>query len=230
MTQSTHCLRSTAAVLIVILTAAVFFNSSAAELPKAQLLKTGLYLLPGGGCNSLLRLTANGLIVVDSKLPGKYQSLVATSKKISDQPIRVLINTDYHPEHTGNNSDFLANGTQILAQANLSRRVPTNAAPTKTYDRQINFHLGGIDVEVLHFNNAHTDGDSVVYFPNLKVIALGDLWMPNPVPDLAAGGTLAGWAAALDQILKLDFDLAVPSQGPPITKADLEAFEEKLRP
>jgi glyoxylase-like metal-dependent hydrolase (beta-lactamase superfamily II) len=200
-----------------------------------ELVKTGLYLIPGGGCNTLLRLTANGLIVVDGKRPGNYQALTAYIRKISDQPVRVLINTDHHAERTGNNSGFREGGAQILAQENVVKNLNAGlpldakaALPTKTYDRQFNFHLGGIDVQVMHFGNAHTDGDSVVYFPNLKVVAVGDLYVATPNPDYLSGGSLVGWGQVLSEILKLDFDVVVPGSGPTATRADLEAFQKRL--
>ena len=80
----------------------------------------------------------------------------------------------------------------------------------------------------MHFANAHTNGDSVVYFPNLKVIAVGDLYAATPNPDYDAGGSLAGWGPALTEILKLDFDVVVPGTGPTVTRADLQALKKKL--
>ncbi|MGA2115269.1 MAG: MBL fold metallo-hydrolase [Bryobacteraceae bacterium] len=201
----------------------------------AELVKTGLYLISGGGCNSLLRLSGNGLIVVDGKLAGNYEAFLAKVNKISDQPVRVLINTDYHENHTGNNTKFLEAGTQILAQENVRQNLTTDvppggkvAPPTKTYDHEITLRLGGIEAQLMHFGNAHTSGDSVVYFPNLKVVAVGDLFATTPDPDFLAGGSLVGWGPVLAQILKLDFDVVVPGTGPVVTRADLEAFKSKI--
>jgi len=198
--------------------------------------KTGLFMIAGGGCNSLLRLSGNGLIVVDGKLPGNYEALLAQANKISDQPVRVLINTDYHENHTGNNAKFLEAGTQILAQENVKQNLiaynPPGgkvALPTKTYDQHLALQLGGIEAQVLHFGNAHTNGDTVVYFPNLKVVAVGDLFTSDtPDPDFSAGGSLVGWGPVLAEILKLDFDVVVPGTGPTVTRADLEAFKAKV--
>jgi cyclase len=155
--------------------------------------------------------------------------------KISDQPVRVLIDTNHRLEHTGSNGRFLADGTQILAHANVGRNLaklgPVDAAigaPTKTYDDHMNLKLGGIEVHVMHFGNACTDGDSVVYFPDLKVVAVGDLYAAAPIPDYASGGSLVGWASVLDQILKLDFDVVVPGSGATVSKADLAAFKTKI--
>jgi glyoxylase-like metal-dependent hydrolase (beta-lactamase superfamily II) len=202
---------------------------------RGELVKTGLYFISGAGGNTLLRLSANGLILVDGKLPGNYQALILFLKKISDQPIRVLINTDYHEDHTGNNASFLESGAEILAQENVRDKLNASSPPgakaglpTKTYDRDFSFHLGGIEVQVMHFANAHTNGDSVVYFSDLKVIAVGDLYAVTPDPDYAAGGSLAGWGPALTEILKLDFDVAVPGTGPTVTRADLQTFKRKI--
>ena len=202
---------------------------------SGELIKTGLYLISGAGGNTLLRLSANGLILVDGKLPGNYQALIVFLKKISDQPIRVLINTDYHEDHTGNNASFLEAGAQILAQENVRNKLNASSPPggkaglpTKTYDRDFSFQLGGIEVQVMHFANAHTNGDSVVYFPNLKVIAVGDLYTATPNPDYAAGGSLVGWGPVLTEILKLDFDVVVPGTGPTVTRADLQALKKKI--
>ncbi len=202
---------------------------------KAELIRTGLYLISGGGCNSLLRLSASGLIIVDGKLPGNYDALLEQAHEISDQPVRVLINTDYHENHTGNNSRFLKDATQILAQENVQQSLTAyNAAggkiglPTRTYDQHLTLRLGGIEAQVLHFGNARTNGDTVVYFPNLRVVAVGDLFARTPDPDFSAGGSLIGWAPVLAEILKLDFDIVVPGTGPAVTRADLEAFRTRI--
>jgi glyoxylase-like metal-dependent hydrolase (beta-lactamase superfamily II) len=202
---------------------------------SGELVRTGLYLISGAGGNTLLRLSANGLILVDGKLPGNYQALIVYLKKISDQPVRVLINTDHHEQHTGNNASFLEAGTQILAQENVRNQLNASTPPgvkaglpTKTYDRDFSFHLGGIEVHVMHFANAHTNGDSVVYFPDLKVIAVGDLYAAIPNPDYAAGGSLAGWGPVLTEILKLDFDVVVPD-GTNGCKSRSASLQEKNR-
>ena len=204
----------------------------------AEMVKTGLFVISGGGCNSLLRLSANGFILVDGKLPGNYEAILALAKKLSysEQPIRILVNTDYQENHTGNNGEFIEAGTQILAHENVKHNLANYnppggkiAPPTRTYDHDFTIKLGGIEVQLMHFGNAHTNGDSVVYFPNLKVVAVGDLFTPNtPNPDFSAGGSLVGWGPVLAEILKLDFNVVVPGSGPMVTRANLEAFKSKI--
>jgi cyclase len=210
-------------------------NNAAAARLHVEMVKTGLFLISGGGSNSVLRLSANGSIVVDGKTPASYDALVAETKKISDQPIRILINTDHHPEHTASNAKFQEDGTSILAQENVKRNLSTYNSqkagitpPARTYDRGFTIHLGGIEAQLLHFGNAHTNGDTVVYFPNLKAVAVGDLFGVMPDPDYAAGGSLVEWGPVLDQILQLEFDTVIPGSGPVVGRAELESFRVKL--
>jgi glyoxylase-like metal-dependent hydrolase (beta-lactamase superfamily II) len=205
----------------------------------AQYVKTGLYLIPGGGGNSLVRFSANGLILVDGKLPGTYRPFMSQVRKVSritDLPVRVLILTDHHENHSGNNAEFLAAHIPIVAQENVKHYIESGNAsggkigsPTFTYADDYTLRLGGVEARLLHFGRAHTDADSVVYFTNLKVVAVGDLYTPDtPQPDFASGGSLVEWGPVLARILGLDFDIAVPSTGPTITRADLEAFKTKI--
>lgn len=204
-----------------------------------HLVKTGLYLISGGGGNSLLRFSAAGSVLVNGKLPGSYHALMSHVRRLSrlsDLPVRVLVVTDHHLHHAGNNALFLAAGIPILVQENAKSRLPAHASsgrsaetPVVTYDRNYTLRLGGVELQPMHFGNARTDGDTVVYFPDLKVVAVGDVYTPDaPDPDFSGGGSLVGWSPVLAQILKLDFDVAVPSTGPTITRADLEAFKTKV--
>ncbi len=210
-------------------------NTRGDEGLTAQYVKTGLFVISGRGSNSVLRLSANGLILVDGKLPGSYDALLAQVKRISKQPIRALILTDVDPSRTGTNAKFLEGGTPIVVQENARQALasydsqPQKAAsPLVTYAGEYQIHLGGVDARLMHFGNAHTNADTVVYFPNLKVVAVGDLYSSTHNLDVAGGGSLVGWGRVLAQILKLDFDVVVPGTGPVITRADLEAFKTKI--
>jgi len=212
-------------------------QTSADSRLNAALVKTGLFLISGGGGNSLLRLSANGFILVDGKLPGNYDAILALAKTLSysEQPIRTLVNTDYHENHTALNEEFIEAGTFVLAQENvkknltdLSSSLRTIALPNRTYDQEFTINLGGVEVQLLHFGNAHTDGDTVVYFPDLKVVAVGDLYATAPNPDFSAGGSMVGWGPVLARILQLDFDVVVPGTGPMVTKSELDTFKKKI--
>src|SRR5262249_38313189 len=103
------------------------------------------------------------------------------------------------------------------------------AAPTVTFDHDYKMRLGGVEVQLFHFGNAHTKSDAVVYFSDMKVAAVGDLFSPGaPEPDYAGGGSLVNWGPVLTQILQLDIDLVAPGSGPVVGRADLEAFKAKI--
>jgi glyoxylase-like metal-dependent hydrolase (beta-lactamase superfamily II) len=215
-------------IAAILLLAATGAAAETVQPLTAQFVKTGLYVISGGGCNTVLRLSANGLILVDGKLPGNYEALMRRVKKISDQPVRALIVTDHHENHTGSNSSFMAEGTRIVAHENAKARLGQVAPPPVTYTREYTLRMGGVEARLLHFGNAHTDGDTVVYFPNLRVVAVGDLFASAPDPDYQAGGSLLDWSPVLAEILKLDFDVAVPGNGPPVSRNDLEAFKARI--
>jgi glyoxylase-like metal-dependent hydrolase (beta-lactamase superfamily II) len=194
---------------------------------RAEFVKTGLYMISGGGANSVVRLSGNGLILVDGKRAGEYDPLLARIKKISDQPVRVLIETGASPDRCGNNAQFLEDATGIIAQESLKHSLQTGL-PTVFYERDYTVRLGGVEARLFHFGNARSAGDTVVYFPNLRAVAVGDLVAGMPDPDFEAGGSLVGWGPVLGEILKLDFDVAIPSYGPPVTRAQVEGFKAQI--
>ena len=193
-------------------------------------------MISGAGANTEVRVTNDGLIVVDGKLPGDeiYTALMAQIKAISTQPIRYLIVTQYHADHAGNNEKFLAAGVQLIAQKNLNINLTRTAAKglaTITYDREYTLKLGGVEVRLFHAGNAHTSGDTMVYFPDLKVVTVSDDVtppMPGPLADYAGGGSFRDWPQTLDNVLKLDFDTAIPGNGPPISKLEVKTFRDQI--
>lgn len=202
---------------------------------NAQAVKTGLYMFSSDGSNSLLRLTGRGSILIDGQPAAYYDNLRARIRKISDQPVLALVLTDRDESHIGTNAKLLEYGARIIAQENLKRSLiadyPHNdkgEIPLITYDQNYQIKLGGVEVQLFHFGSAHTNSDTVAYFPNLKVVAVGDLFAATPNPDFSAGGSLVGWSSVLAQVLKLDFDTVVPGSGPVATRAQLEAFKAKI--
>src|SRR5579863_2535741 len=212
-----------------------------APQPQAiQQVKPGLYMITGAGANTTVRVTNQGLIVVDGKLPGQaiYDALMALIKGVSDQPIKYLIVTHHHADHTGNNQRFLDAGVQVVASEGLKTYLatytvdPKPAPPSMTYPgAEYTLSLGGVKVELHHFGRAHTGGDTVVYFPDLKVVAVSDVvttGKTGPLIDYAGGGSATDWTNVLAGILKLDFDAAIPGNGDVLTKADVQAYKTKF--
>jgi glyoxylase-like metal-dependent hydrolase (beta-lactamase superfamily II) len=203
------------------------------------MVKPGLYMITGAGGNSTLRVTSQGLILVDGKLPGQenYDALMALIKGVSDQPIKYLILTHHHADHTGNNQRFLDAGVQVVAHENLKTNLltynvnPKPAPPSMTYTgAEHTLTLGDVKVELHHFGRAHTGDDTVVYFPALKAVAVSDVvttGKTGPLIDYAGGGSATDWTNVLAGILSLDFDAAIPGNGPVLTKADVQAYKTK---
>lgn len=204
-----------------------------------RMLKPNLYVVPGGGANSIVRVTSDGVILVDTKLPGEanYNGLLEQIKTVTPQPVKIVIVTHHHADHTGNNDRFIAAGAQVIGHEQLAKNLdtykfdPLPAKPTKTYTKDYTVKLGGAQVRVMHLGKAHTGGDSVVYFPDEKVVATSDVvtvGAGGPLVDYAGGGSALGWTPVLDAMLKLDFDTAVPGAGEIQTKADVQAFRMKF--
>ena len=205
-----------------------------------QMVKPGLYVVPGGGSNSIVRVTPEGVILVDTKLPGEanYNGLLEQIRSVTPLPVKTVIVTHHHADHTGNNDRFIAAGAEVIGHAVLASSLdtyqfdPRPAKPTVTYQgAERTVRLGGVEVRVLHLGRAHTGGDSVVYFPDLKVVATSDAvttGATGPLADYAGGGSFMGFASVLDAMLKLDFDTAIPGAGPVLTKADVQTFRTKI--
>ena len=235
--------------LALALTASTSFAQAPAAPPApAQAIKEvkpGLYMVTGGGGNTTVRVTGDGLVVVDSKNPGQtfYDDLMGQIRTVSPAPVKYLVDTHHHADHSGNNGRFLAAGAKVVAQKNLPANLdkfvppptnPTLTAPAKpdvTYDTRYSIKLGGKTVQLMHFAPAHTDADTIVYFPDLKVVAMGDeLNAVAPNFDYSAGASIAGWITSLDQTLKLDWDKAIPGHGAdPFTREQVTAFRGKLQ-
>jgi glyoxylase-like metal-dependent hydrolase (beta-lactamase superfamily II) len=197
-------------------------------------------MITGAGGNTTVRVTRQGLIVVDGKLPGQanYDALMALIKGVSDQPIKYLIVTHHHADHTGNNQRFLEAGVQVVATENLKNNLvtyqvdPKPAPPSITYaGAEHTLQLGDVKVELHHFGRAHTSGDTVVYFPDLKVVAVSDVvttGKTGPLIDYAGGGSATDWTNVLSAILNLDFDAAIPGNGDVLTKQDVKDYKTKF--
>lgn len=206
-----------------------------------QMIKPGLYIVPGGGSNSIVRVTTEGVILVDTKMPSEanYNGLMQQIRSVTPLPVKTVIVTHHHADHTGNNDRFIAAGAEVIGHAVLASSLdsyqfdPKPAKPTSTYaGRERVVKLGGAEVRVLHLGRAHTGGDSVVYFPDLKVVATSDAvttGTTGPLADYAGGGSFVGFGPVLENMMKLDFDTAVPGAGPLLTRADVATFWTKIQ-
>ena len=189
-------------------------------------------LVPG---NTTVLVTTQGLILVDNKFEIDFDNLMAQVRKISNQPVRYVINTHYHGDHSGGNVKMQAQNVQVVASERARRRmVETNqpGAPNVTLENSVRLYLGGKRVEVFHFGRAHTDGDVVAYFPDQRAVAMGDMFTVGdglpPLVDYPGGGSTREWPRSIEGALALDFDTAIPGHGKPTTKAELAKYRDNL--
>jgi glyoxylase-like metal-dependent hydrolase (beta-lactamase superfamily II) len=206
-----------------------------------QQVKPGLFLITGAGGNTGVRVTKDGLIVVDTKNLGDqfYNDLMTQIKGISTAPVKYVVITHHHQDHSGNNGKFSAAGAKVIAHENLNKNLETYAPqqgkpamPNAPYKKNMTISLGGVKVKIYHFEPAHTSGDSIVYYPDLKVVQCGDVVVGTaPNVDYPFGGSATGWLKTLDKIAKLDFDTVIPGHSAPnqttMTRADFMAYKMK---
>ena len=176
---------------------------------KTTKIADDFYTLEGQGGTISVLTGSDGVLLVDSQFAPLTDKLVAAIKNISDKPIRFLIDTHVHGDHTGGNENFAKLGVTIFARDQLRTRLahpnpaadgtpgkpaPALALPVVTYDGPVSIHLDGEDVHLWPIRNAHTDGDTLVSFPNHDILAVGDYFrsVGYPVVDIKNGGSLTG--------------------------------------
>lgn len=193
--------------------------------------KGDLYNISGSGGNVGVYVTSEGVILIDDKFERDYDEILAKVKSVTDKPIRYLINTHHHGDHTGGNAKFLPN-TEILAHKNARMNIVNlkqPGAPRISFADETEVNLGGRTVVAKWFARGHTNGDVVVYFPELKVVHMGDLFNTGgPFVDAAGGGSAAEWPKTIDGAMAWDFDTAIPGHGPVSKREDLAAWKQKF--
>jgi len=213
-----------------------------------KMVKPGVYMVVNGGGNSTVRVTDQGIILVDTKNLGNqfYNDLMAQIKTVSSQPVKYVFVTHVHQDHAGNIGKFVESGVQVITNEGLKKNLQTGGAdgkgytsnagkpaePNVTYTKSKKIKLDSATAVAYHFGRAPTGGDTVVYFPDVKVVCMGDefVTLPNgPNADYPFGGSVLEFPKVIAQVLKLDFDTVIPGHGnDPMTKADLVAYQKKL--
>jgi len=178
-----------------------------------------------------VRITSEGLILVDDKYQENVADVVEKVKSVSALPVKYLLNTHHHTDHAGGDATFI-NTTEIIAHRNVRENFLRNkqpGAPRVTFTDQASVFLGGAEVRAYYFGRGHTNGDAVIYFPDLRVIHTGDLITEGmPVMDYNNGASAVEWVAVLDKILQLDFDIVIPGHGKLLDKARIRSDRQKL--
>ncbi|WP_116091696.1 MBL fold metallo-hydrolase [Sphingomonas crusticola] len=235
--------------------AAGFASAAAAQSPAVQqpaapppavqpqtikAIAPGFYMVTGAGGNVTVWTADHGLILVDDKLAGEanFNNLVAAIRTVSDLPVIAVFNTHHHGDHVGNNGRFIDAHVMVIGNDGLAERLAAQAAggtapasPNILFSKDFSLVLTRGRVDAHHYIPGHTSGDTVVYFPTGRIVAAGDLLNGGtPTIDYGGGANIAGWIATLDEMLKLDFELAVPGHGDhPMRRPDVLAFRAKMQ-
>jgi cyclase len=225
---------------------------SKVEIKTAQL-APNLYLLQGAGGNITASVGADGVLLVDSEFAALADKIRAALKSVgAEKPVRYVIDTHYHYDHTDGNLPFAQAGATVIGQDNLRTRLITGGTagnggsmslaikpaepgglPQITFDQVLTVHVNGEDARGVHYPKAHTDGDSIVFFPGASVIAMGDIYVRYGFPfiDINAGGTVQGMIAACEDVLKSAPANAkiVPGHGELSNLEELRTYTQMLK-
>ncbi len=221
---------------------------------KVTKISGNIYMLEGAGGNIAASVGEDGIVIVDDEFAPLADKIQAALKNLSitDKPVRFVINTHYHGDHTGGNVPFNNAGSTIIAQDNVRRRLESGgvagnggsikmenkpaekaALPIITFEHDVTVHLNGEDIRALHFPAGHTDGDSIIFFPKNNVVHMGDDFVRYGFPfiDVSAGGSVQGMIAAMEKATaQLPADVKViPGHGAISNLDDVRAFTKMLK-
>ena len=208
----------------------------------------GIYMLEGFGGNIGVSVGEDGVFMIDDQFAPLTEKITAAIAALTDQPIRFLINTHWHYDHSGGNENLGKQGVLIVAHDNVYARMsvdtevgafnqvvpasPKAALPVITFNDNVTFRLNGEEIHVEHYRNSHTDGDSVVYFRNANVIHAGDIYFNGAYPfiDVSSAGSIDGTIESITALMALaDEDTRIiPGHGPLSSKQDMAAYLNML--
>jgi len=214
---------------------------------KVQKVAGTVYMIEGAGGNIGASVGDDGIVMVDDEFLPLADKIEAALKGITDKPVKVVLNTHWHGDHTGGNPHF-GEKAPIVAQENVRKRLITggttkfgntppaakSALPIITFEDKVSVHLNGEDIRAIHFPNGHTDGDSVIFFTQSNVVHMGDDFFNGgmfPFIDIESGGSVQGMIAGDEKVLaEVPDDVKIiPGHGPLATKDDLRKFVQVLK-
>jgi cyclase len=219
---------------------------------KVTKVSGNIYLLEGAGGNIAASVGDDGIVIVDDQFAPLAEKIQAALKGITDKPVRFVINTHYHGDHTGGNEPFRNAGSTVIAQDNVRKRLESGgtagnggslkmevkpaakaALPVITFDNDVTVHLNGEDIRALHFPSGHTDGDAIIFFPKNNVVHMGDDFVRYGFPfiDVSSGGSVQGMISAMEKVIAvLPADVKViPGHGAISNLDDVRAYVKMLK-
>ena len=204
----------------------------------------GIYMLVGAGGNIGVSVGEDGVFMIDDQFAPLTDKITAAVAALSDLPIRFLVNTHWHYDHTGGNENLGKQGVVIVAHDNVYARMsrdteigafnqvvpaaPKAALPVITFNDNVTFRLNGEEIRAVHYRHSHTDGDSVIHFVNAGVIHTGDIWFNGfyPFIDVSSGGSTDGMIGSIKALIELadDDTRIIPGHGPLGGKQELRDY------
>ena len=246
----TRCPPLTLKLLPVSLLLAAGVAAAQQDFSKVQIKVTKVagtvYMLEGAGGNIGVSVGEDGVVLVDDQFAPLAPKIREALKGITDKPIKFVLNTHFHGDHTGGNAQF-SSEAPIIAQENVRKRLKQGglvggtdvkpaskeALPVITFNDRATVHLNGEDIRAIHFPNGHTDGDSVIFFPQSNVVHMGDDFVTYGFPfvDVRSGGSVSGMIAGVEKVLSMTPPDAkiIPGHGPLSTPADVRRFVQMLK-
>lgn len=215
---------------------------------KATRITDSVHMLEGWGGNLGVSVGEDAVFVIDDQYAPLTEKIKAAIAKLTPRPVRFVLNTHWHFDHTGGNENFGQAGALLVAHENVRKRMgseqfieflrmatkpsPKGALPVVTFAGAMTFHLNGDEIRAIHMPRAHTDGDSIVHFLKSDVIHMGDIYFNGMYPfiDTSSGGTIEGVIAACDRVLDIASDktAVIPGHGPLSNKGELKAYRDML--
>jgi cyclase len=248
-------MRKTSILLASLLLAVSFSFAQDEDFSKVQIKVTkvagSVYMLEGSGGNIGASVGDDGIVIVDDQYAPLADKIQAALKGITDKPVRFVINTHYHGDHTGGN-EYFQKQAPIIAQDNVRKRLeaggaagngssihmnnkpaPIGALPIITFDHDVTVHLNGEDIRALYFPAGHTDGDSVIFFPKSNVVHMGDDFVTYGFPfiDVDSGGSINGMIDGVEKVIaQVPADVKIiPGHGPVSSLDDVRAYVKMLK-
>jgi cyclase len=194
--------------------------------------RDNIYMIRNAGSGNVTVLVSDdGVLLIDDKFAPDHKGIMEHLEKITDKPVRYVINTHLHADHTGGNAQMQALDAKVIASQNARRimaETQTEGLPNIVLDDYLRIYLGSLPIDIHYLGRGHTDGDIVIHLPTERIVVMGDLfatWEPYVhLIHYAAGGSARDWSRSLERALELDFDTVIPGHSGVTDRAHLETY------